>query len=299
MHAFLLLTTQCNEACRYCDFPLISNSICYNKDNIDWDAIYHILNFYYIHNHAISIVGGEPGLLSINKLQHIFNIIPEMKYTILTNGLFLKNNYHNQFNKNIGHIGFHLVDFDWDLSEFKSIPSIDYRVVLDTSYDLYLDELLKYAEFYNIQIIIKYDTGRIVGDYTTLTTDQYIDIYERIKDSPYIYEKSKRRALYLISEQQSQECNYKKCMYTKCVVTQDLCLDLVTNSIKPCFATYTFNHNDFDLNIHTIYDLLINPLNLKGLPCDHCTGYENIPIEGASTILTEINNIKQYTSLHT
>lgn len=292
MHTFLLVTSKCNETCKYCDFPSMKSPNHYSFDNIDWDEIKRILHYYQKYNHKVTIVGGEPGALSYDSIKYIFDLIPDMEFDVLTNGLFLQKNYHTEFSNQIGNIGFHLVNTEWDLSEYKDIKNIDYRVVIDNSYPSYLDDLLKYIEFYKLPVIFKYDTGRVVDGNFNLTKEQYIDIYSKIKDNPYISKKSKKRAQYLISEKQTQY--YKQCTYTKSVVTSDLCIDLVENVIKPCFATYAYNHNDFALKLETIYQLLTNPLDLKGLPCKQCTGYEDIPAESISVVLSEVRRLKAY-----
>jgi organic radical activating enzyme len=102
----LFLTELCNKNCYYCDIPYIDNPKDTNKD-----LLFKFLPI--IENNGsfegYTITGGEPGLVSIDVLDFIFNTIDPKRHRIKvnTNGTFFKNGYYDKFIDSISEVGYH------------------------------------------------------------------------------------------------------------------------------------------------------------------------------------------------
>lgn len=111
----LFVTNQCNKNCNYCFIQKRNTKFCINKlKYIDYNKYDYI-----------SILGGEPGILSFNEIESLFSslsYIPNNKILIVTNGLFLDRYYklYDMFN-----YSYHITDLtNYKLYTEKNVQNL-------------------------------------------------------------------------------------------------------------------------------------------------------------------------------
>jgi len=145
----LKITNKCNWSCNYCD----------NVDN-KTSPIEKVKNYInllqtYNPNILISLSGGEPGLLSKDYLQEIFN---ELNHPceIATNGTFLENNYHEIFRSYINNISYHVISEINEPTKINVIKDndipIDYIIIVHKQNLKYIKSFIKTNDHINFTI---------------------------------------------------------------------------------------------------------------------------------------------------
>lgn len=107
----ILLTSRCSESCDYCDFPSLKNPINASKENIDYFLKYIVPRDKLFNYPYLGLVGGEIGLLDMETLDYFFTPFLEkgITFNIMTNGLFLKKDYHKRYKCMIRSITYHII----------------------------------------------------------------------------------------------------------------------------------------------------------------------------------------------
>jgi organic radical activating enzyme len=118
----LHITKKCNWFCRYCIVDTHNSEDIYIND-----ILKHIDNI--PNNSVVNLSGGEPGILSSDKLNLIFNKlrIKECEININTNGLFFKN--HKNLDKYISNYFYHLSEDLYDIPFINYISDIDLKLL--------------------------------------------------------------------------------------------------------------------------------------------------------------------------
>jgi organic radical activating enzyme len=190
----IIVTTNCNYRCPYCVLEKNTGiNLNTDEDNFNIDNLKLLNNYNFNKIKKINILGGEPGLLSKEELDLIFNYFKDKnilndKIRILTNGLFLEKylEYYKDFN-----YAYHVIDFNsfkdyskynlklynlyviWNedsVNDFekllKTYPNINFEMDFDINLDLknVSDEFftkLKYLvnNYSNINIMNNTDTS--------------------------------------------------------------------------------------------------------------------------------------------
>lgn len=105
---WLSLTEKCNWKCWYCNYPNREKPQTISLEYLDY-ALSVIKNCIQGKNIEVSVEGGEIGLCSRKLLDKFFYSDLSETYTVTTNGLFMKNNYHNLYRDKIHHILYHVL----------------------------------------------------------------------------------------------------------------------------------------------------------------------------------------------
>ena len=96
-HIYITLTEKCNWQCKYCDFPKLETKN--TAKNID-----NFLNYakkIIPKNTMVTWEGGEIGLVDESLLDKVFYSDISETYSVITNGAFLKNKYHEKYKNKI------------------------------------------------------------------------------------------------------------------------------------------------------------------------------------------------------
>lgn len=107
----ILLTSRCSEQCDYCDFPLLENPSDATKENIDYFFKNIVPRDRLFRYTRLGLVGGEIGLLDMDTLDYFFTpfVGKGITFNIMTNGLFLKKDYHKRYKNMIHSITYHMI----------------------------------------------------------------------------------------------------------------------------------------------------------------------------------------------
>jgi organic radical activating enzyme len=149
----LLINTVCNYYCPYCSLVKETNINSHKKyeDNFNINNLKLLNNYNLSSFNQINILGGEPGLLSKEELDLIFNYFKDKnKIYIFTNGLFLEKylEYYKDFN-----YAYHVIDFDsfvdyskYNINLFHNYVVHNYECLED------FEKLLKFYSYINFEI---------------------------------------------------------------------------------------------------------------------------------------------------
>lgn len=179
------VNTECNWKCSYC----ITNT--HKQPKIKFDDIKERLKLVE-NNDEISLTGGEPGLLSREILEYIFNYLESKNclININTNGTFLKRypDYYNRVNEYLYHASEN-ISLDIDINQFDDPKNkiIYMLVVTDESVDRVSSFLKKYN--YNFHLhAAKSNTGKNSPE-LSLSRGNALKLYNELKHVDKDYKK--------------------------------------------------------------------------------------------------------------
>jgi len=125
----LILNSQCNEKCNYCH-TLLENKP-FNVDKLSF------LDSIDLTEREILLVGGEPGILTLNEIDQVYNkIYLSKKISVQTNGLFIKK-FFNIYSDKMQFI-YHLISTKHEIFLHENIS---YYVVID---EFNIDEMFNF-----------------------------------------------------------------------------------------------------------------------------------------------------------
>ena len=179
------VNTECNWKCSYC----ITNT--HNQPKITFDDIKKRLE-YVEYNDEISLTGGEPGLLSEEILEYIFEHLERKKclININTNGTFLKRypEYYNRINEYLYHVSENIL-LDKKMNEFNDPDNkiIYMLVITDESVDRVYDFISMYN--YNFHLYAAQSNSGKVSPELTLSRKNALNLYKNLKHIDKEYKK--------------------------------------------------------------------------------------------------------------
>jgi len=275
---WISLSEACNWKCWYCDFPMKKDIKTVDADYLKWflNILKPVIKD---KNIEICVEGGEIGLVDSHILDIFFNSDLDKSYTVTTNGLFMKQDYHNRYKDHIHYILYHVVSDVTDpnvvFEKYKDTdPSIkiDYTIVIHKRNIKYLDEF-----FDNNKDCIflphLMQPRRLGLDF--LSIEEFEQIYDILKDKENVYDHFKNRILNIIQhlkEEQSDPTKLKKMRDFCANVYHKPIFDLPNKLIKRCCITID-NCNAADITEENLYKLVNNDVSLfpKTDPiCDNC-----------------------------
>ena len=185
------VTERCQYSCEYCDIPHI-------KDPKDYDIVTFLRYINMINEYPldhITITGGEPGLLSPQRLGILFDNI---KHDIIinTNGEFIARGYYKRWEDQISMIDYHvtnvgqffLYDIDTSQKDDCGFPKGRYNLVAHRENQEFI-ELIE-MEYPNIDFHIHpYDDKLNEPRFRTGYKSPYIECYRAVKEIDFVNSK--------------------------------------------------------------------------------------------------------------
>lgn len=238
------LTDNCNWNCWYCDFTQKKQRLGdVDSDYLKW--FIEIARTIFDDSMDILVEGGEIGVVDRNILDIFFESNLLKKYTITTNGEFMKKNYHNIYKDKIHHILYHpITDVNKDDMTFikygdtmnKDI-TLYHTIVMHKNNIQYLD---KFYDNHTDCIFTPHLLQPRIKNLDFLTLDEIKSIYNIIKDKENIYIHFKERMKTIIHYMELDKNNksiLQKMRYTCGNVYYKPTIDLPNKKIKRCCIT--------------------------------------------------------------
>lgn len=196
---WISLTQKCNWRCWYCDHPKISNPQTVSLDYFN-EFCEQFLAAKGKSNIEVSLEGGEIGLLSEDYLDVVFASGLSDTYTITTNGLFMKKDYHTKYKDKIHHILYHVTP---EMNETLTFPRYDFDPSIQVLYTMvvhknnikFLDDFLTYNK--DVIFLPHYLQPR-TDNLNFMNKNDFQQIYDIMKDKPNIEDHMKLRLLDII-----------------------------------------------------------------------------------------------------
>jgi Molybdenum cofactor biosynthesis enzyme len=232
-YLWISLTQKCQWRCTYCDHPSIVNPVTCTEEQL-LSVITMLNNLQeYRKNTEILLEGGEIGLIDSNILDLIFNSNVSDKYSITTNGLFMKNGFHKQYEDKIRYILYHVMpeieNKSFEYYNDTSIP-IQYTVVVHKQNIQQFATLLDNNP--NCMFLPHFLQPRRT-DLNFMNEQDFITIYNIIKDRNNVFDFIKLRLKFIIKLLNKKQ--FVNNLQLKCqqIMTKTM-INIPTNSIHRC-----------------------------------------------------------------
>ena len=257
------ITHECNWHCSYCHNA--NEHYDYNIDQIMYNI--NMIKPYLDRAEVLCLTGGEPGLVPEDILRYVLNST-NTKWTICTNGTFIKNNYHKLFEKNIKKIYYHAIKDLAESAQFikYDIPNIVYYVIINNDNIQYLKKFIQTNQ--DIIIAPKVEHPRVKKD---IDIENIIQLYDIINEYSNICPDRKHQIAEIIHNYQSASNNICR-LYNK-----NYGFDLIKNKIYRCcltdkdIASIPLNKD----NVNYIFNSRDNNIfGIKDDFCDRCNRYD-------------------------
>lgn len=253
---WISLTQKCQWRCWYCDHPLIKNP---RTADIEYFREFAEMfkDIKANSNLEVSLEGGEIGLLDKTYLDEVFDSNLSETYTITTNGLFMKNGYHERYVDKIHHILFHVVpemNQNLEFDDYKFDPSIHilYTMVIHKNNIKYLDRFLS---AHKDKIFLPHFLQPRITDLNFMNKEDFQKIYDIICDKPNIEDHLKNRVLEIIDSFDNPD-KLKAYRFACCNIYNKIIINLPLKKIHRCCIS--MNTDAIDLTYENLKKVIYN-----------------------------------------
>lgn len=286
-YLWISLTQKCQWKCWYCDHPSISNPQTCDKD--DLKQLINVLLELKDNRKDVEVLleGGEIGLLDEDLLDLIFYSGVSDKYSITTNGLFMKRGFHNRYKDKINYILYHVapeVEFDTKFEYYQNGLPIQYTAVVHKNNLQQFERLLEN----NVDcMFLPHFLQPRRNDLNFMDKDDFQRIYKIIKDKKNVFDFIKLRVK-LISEVLDK--NSLKSLQLSCQkkMTKTI-INLPTKKIHRCCVS--MNSAQVDLNKENLIKILKGDNIFDSSDAEMCL---NCISSNVFMKLYNMNNIKYF-----
>lgn len=252
-YLWISLTQKCQWKCWYCDHPSIINPQTCSEDDLK-QLIDILIELKDIRKDVeILLEGGEIGLLDEKLLDLIFYSNVSDKYSITTNGLFMKKGFHNRYKDKINYLLYHVVpeiEFDSEFEYYQNGLPIQYTVVVHKNNIQQFQNLLDKNP--NCMFLPHFLQPRR-NDLNFMNKDDFKRIYEIIKDKDNVFDFIKLRVK-LISEVLDRKESLKRLQLSCQKKMTKTIINLPTKKIHRCCVS--MNSSSVELNKENLIKIL-------------------------------------------